>query len=104
MRQLDLVDACINRDLGIAQAADSAGDHWLQAAAHWLGHYAHTTAHGQPFLVEDAAQVFPGHRPENAKAWGPAVQLARKAGWIVQAGYLRARSSNLSPKCAWKSA
>ena len=104
MRQLDLVSATLRRDLGIARAADGAGDGWVEAAAQWLHWYASHTAHGQPFLVEDAAQVFPGQRAANGKAWGPAVQLARRQGWIVRDGYAPARSSNLSPKCTWRAA
>lgn len=94
------------RDLGMARvrrAADDAAHDWTELAAAYLRDYALTT-HGQPFLVEDAAEVSRLPAPPNAKAWGPAVQIAARRGWIVRAGYAPARSSNLSPKCLWRAA
>ena len=91
------------RDLGMARvqrAADDAVASWTERAAAYLRDYARTT-HGQPFLVEDAAEVSRLPAPPNAKAWGPAAQLAARMGWIRRAGYAPARSSNRSPKCLW---
>lgn len=94
------------RDLGMARvrrSADDAVPDWTELAAAYLRDYARTT-HGQPFLVEDAAEVSRLPAPPNAKAWGPAAQLAARRGWIVTAGYARARTSNRSPKTLWKAA
>ena len=101
MTQLDLVDACERRDLGIARAELGAGTHWTEAAAAYLREYATHHTFGQPFLIEDAAEVYEGPRPRNAKAWGAATQLAARRGWISKAGSAPARSSNLSLKYTW---
>lgn len=103
MQQLDLVDACLRRETGIARVALAAGSEWIEAAAAHLRDYARRT-YGQPFLIEDAAQVYRGAAPPNAKSWGPAALAAARRGWIRKAGYAPARSSNLSPKCTWRAA
>lgn len=99
--QLDLVEACLRRDVGISRVREAAGHEWVEIAATYLREYARRS-YGQPFLIEDAADVFTGPRPPNPKAWGPAVLTASKRGWIRKAGYAPARSSNLSPKCLWR--
>ena len=94
------------RDLGMTRvqhAADDAVASWTEQAATYLRDYARAT-HGQPFLIEDAAEVSRLPSPPNAKAWGPAAQLAARRGWIVTAGYARARTSNRSPKTLWRAA
>jgi len=102
--QLDLVDACERRDDGIRRAkehAESDAPGWTEAAAAYLREYARQTC-GEPFLVENAIEVYRGARPANKRAWGAATQLAARRGWIVKAGYALARSSNQSPKCTWR--
>lgn len=97
------------RDDGIRRAhehaeADEPG--WTERAALYLRDYAARVAHGQPFLLEDAREAS-GARvsaPANPKAWGRAVQVAARRGWLVREGYAPARSSNGSPKCAWRAA
>lgn len=97
------------RDDGMARAQDHAEEDvpgWTEAAAAFLRKFARDTAVGQPFMVEDARECSLGYVPEpdNGKAWGGAVQLAARRGWIVKAGYAAARSSNGSPKCQWRAA
>ena len=94
------------RDLGMARvqrAAEDAVASWTERAAAYLRDYSRST-HGQPFLIEDAAEVARLPSPPNAKAWGPAAQLAARRGWIKRAGYAPARTSNRSPKCLWAAA
>ena len=57
----------------------------------------------EPFLVEEAA-CFYRPQPANRRAWGHAVRLAVKNGWIRKVGYAPAASSNGSPKCLWAKA
>lgn len=108
--QLDWLD---RRDLGIHRAQVKAhrecGEDWTVRAATFLYHYAACVALGQPFMVEDARQVahtkrYGVPRNSNPKAWGAAVQMARRKGWIRAAGYAPARSSNGSPKVLWERA
>lgn len=103
--QLDLVDACERRDAGIRRAqehAESDQPGWTETAAEYLRFYAEHRTFGQPFLIEDAASVYTGARPANGKAWGAAVQMAARRGWISKAGAAPARSSNLSLKHLWQ--
>jgi hypothetical protein len=103
-KQLDLIEAIRSRrDDGMQRAEDHAeadDPGWTESAATYLRFFARHAA-GQPFLVEDAAAIYP-YRPANGKAWGPAVRLAVKRGWLTKAGYAPARTSNLSPKCTWR--
>ena len=99
--QLDLVDALQRRDTGMARVEQSAGTDWIDDATAYLREYARR-ARGEPFLIEDAIEVYTGTRPPNPKAWGPAAMMAAKRGWIRKAGYAPARSSNLSPKTLWQ--
>lgn len=92
------------RDAGIARAREHAEadvPDWTETAAAYLRKFARDTAVGQPFMVEDASECSLGYVPEpdNGKAWGGAVQLAARRGWLRKAGYASARSSNGSPKC-----
>lgn len=101
------------RDAGIArverrqEAADSG---WTLRAAEYLRDYGSRVAQGQPFIVEEAriASASRLARPLTAKAWGPAIQLAQRRGWIEKArdssGFPIFRpvpSSNDSWKPAW---
>lgn len=103
------LDWITRRDLGIARARQRAerecGDQWTHDAAVYLRDYARHTF-GEPFLLEDAREASRPRltQPQNGKAWGAAVQLACRQGWIQKAGYAPARSSNGSPKCLWKTA
>jgi hypothetical protein len=70
---------------------------WTETAAGWLRVYAESC--GGTFLCEQARAAAIGvPEPANAKAWGAAVVMAVKRGWIVKAGYGPASSSNGSPK------
>lgn len=89
------------RDAGIARAqehaeADLPG--WTETAAAFLAAYAEDC--GGTFLCEQARAASVGRLPQaaNDKAWGAAVVMAVKRGWIVKAGYGPASSSNGSPK------
>lgn len=95
------------RDGGIRRAYDhaEAGEPgWTERAALYLRDYATRVAHGQPFLAEDAREASGAriNQPDSNKAWGKAVQVAARRGWIMKAGYAPARSSNGAPKCAWR--
>lgn len=102
--QLDWIE---RRGLGMARAQRrterECGEDWTERAAQHLREFARRIAVGQPFLIEDARAAAPRSlgEPSNGKAWGPAVQRARKAGYIKGAGFAPARSSNGSPKCLW---
>lgn len=86
--------------------ADADVPGWTETAAAYLRDYAVRVAVGQPWLLEDARDASMGRvsDPDNLKAWGAAVQLAARRGWLVRAGYAPARSSNGSPKCLWRAA
>lgn len=60
---------------------------------------------GEKFLVEDVREWAESKRlidpAANGKAWGAVIRRCAKDGIIRQAGYLPARSSNMSPKTAW---
>lgn len=104
--EVSQIDWIARRDLGIARAKQKAEreyDGWTLAAAEYLRDYAGRTF-GEPFLLEDAREAsrFRVAQPTNQKAWGAAVQLAHRQGWIQKAGYAPARSSNGSPKCLWR--
>jgi hypothetical protein len=91
------------RDIGLARVEMSAGMPWVERAAGLVRAYA--LKHGK-FLVEDvraaAAEWEMIEDPPNAKAWGAAVQLARRRGWVNACGYAPANSSNRSPKVLWE--
>ena len=100
----------VERQRAIRNAADKAGDGWLDDAAFYLGNFARTVAQGCDFLVEDAIQTAPeALRPANAKAWGAAVLRARRTGLLAPArledGSRRygVGRINASPKPMWRS-
>lgn len=109
-RQGDLFDALARtrRDLGIERAGnrvDREHDDWRERAAALLRDYALQVR--QPFLIEDAsvyAYACGLPVPREPRAWGSAVQTAKRRGYIVGAGYAPSKSSNLSPKCTWRAA
>lgn len=95
------------RDVGINRAGDHADrEHaqWRDTAAKLVLVYAEQQG-SKPFLIEDAASYAYAHglpRAREPRAWGSVVQLAKRRGYIVGAGYAAARTSNCSPKCAWR--
>lgn len=62
---------------------------------------------GEKFLIEDVREWGEFHgfieAPANGRAWGAIARRCAREGLIRQDGYLPARSSNMSPKCAWVS-
>ena len=96
------------RDLGIERVgnrADRVEPAWRERAAGLIRQFSNERACGQPFLIED---VVPFARsaglpdPPDGRAWGSAVQSAKRRGYIVSCGFRRARTSNLSPKVLWR--
>jgi hypothetical protein len=78
---------------------------WGRVNPEWADHAArairfHAKACRRRFLVEEVAM---GYRdpPPDGRAWGAAVRLAQRNGWIRAAGYLPAQTSHRSPKTAW---
>ena len=60
-----------------------------------------------PFLVEDVvrhAQITSDCNPDDLRAWGPAVRMAHKRGWIKSRGVGKAVTSNHSLKPRWVAA
>ena len=117
MKTGDLFASCVpgsgvaeaSRDTGIARAIDHAtqvDENWRHAALLWVIRYARAT-NGQ-FLTEDVrefAYTNGGFQsPADGRAWGQVIRDAARKGIVVQDGTLRARSSNLSPKVAWRRA
>lgn len=93
----------VRRDIGLARVETSAGRTWVERAAEM---FQKLPVPGEPFLVEDVREgaymmefIEP---PPNEKAWGAAVQLARRRGWVRPIGYAPANSSNRSPKVRWE--
>lgn len=62
---------------------------------------------GDKFLVEDVREWAESQKliepASSGKAWGAIIRRCANEGIIRQAGYLPARSSNMSPKTAWVS-
>jgi hypothetical protein len=101
----------VERQRGIRNAADKAGNVWLEDAAFYLGNFARTVAQGCEFLVEDAIAACPHSlRPENPKAWGAAVLRAKGDGRIGYATHPDGARKfaigrvNASPKPLWVAA
>ena len=69
----------------MSRVQQAAGEDWIEGAAAYLAAYARRT-HGQPFLIEDAIEVYAGVRPPNPKAWGPAT-LAAMVGLMGRTGH-----------------
>jgi hypothetical protein len=90
------------------EAADHASDDWTGRAARFLALYARTTAHCQPFLVEDAVAIAPLElKPREPRAWGAALNRAKMRGYLKHAtngdGTRRFGMGrvNASPKPMW---
>jgi hypothetical protein len=94
------------RDSGIWQAverADREVDNWSADALGLTQRFAVQHAH-RPFLTEEVREWARLHglpQPPDGRAWGAVMQRAARAGYIMQMGYAKARSSNLSPKVLW---
>lgn len=116
--QLDLLSQPrmfpVERQLGIERAAAKAersAPRWIDTAADYLAAFAKVTACRCAFLVEDAIVVAPSHlKPDNPKAWGAAVLLAKKRGAIAHAKNTDGSTMygtgrvNASPKPMWVAA
>lgn len=102
------VEARTRRDTGMALSEDKANRQqpgWSEAALVVVEKYC--LAHpDRQFLTEDvrtwAEQLGLIDAPENAKSWGSVMRRAASFGDIRRVGYMPAKSSNLSPKCAWQ--
>lgn len=93
------------RDTALASVAENAGDAWVEDAARYIR--AHAERSQSPFLVEDVIEHWNAAnkpRPHDPRAWGAAVQRAKRLGWIVRVGYAPAKTSNMSPKPLWRHA
>lgn len=110
MRDVDMFPTAVaraRRDLGIERAGDRADRNtagWRESAATLVKDYAEQQR-GKAFLTEDAAAYAHSHGlplPPDGRAWGAAIQMAKRRGYVVAAGYAPARSSNLSPKVQWR--
>lgn len=104
----DIAQARARRDLGMARAADKAEREvtgWSEVALAFVRRFVSDRPH--PFLAEDvraAAKVWGLIEPQNAKAWGPVIKRAERAGVVRACGYAPANSSNRSPKVLWRRA
>lgn len=88
------------------RAIDAAQATWVQTAVTWVRAWAwlHRADHST-WLLEDAREAYEEAglpAPADGRWWGRVVQRLQRDGVIVAAGYGRARSSNLSPKVAWR--
>src|SRR3954463_7824471 len=96
----------LRRDEGMRAAlahADAAVPGWSDGAVAFIASYA--MSHRE-FLCEDiVAEAHKGalREPPTRRAWGPALKGAQKLGYVECIGTGRARTSNLSPKCMWRS-
>jgi len=100
--QLAIDFAACRRDLGIARAADHAGDRWAKVARGYLLEWLAT--HAGDFMAEDFREWALERgcdSPPDARAWGHAMKSAKNDGLIRCVGYALANSSNRSPKCQW---
>jgi hypothetical protein len=98
------------RDIGMAlseQKANRDSDGWTERAMLCVARWCHANWDDpdRKFLIEEVRD-WGEHwgfidAPENARAWGAVARRCAKEGIIRKAGYLPARSSNLSPKVAW---
>lgn len=103
-------EAYIRRDRGIALSEEKANRNspgWSDRARACVIMFC-TQSKGKRFLLEDvrgwAESIGLIEPPENEKSWGGVVRRCAKEGIIKQDGYLPAKSSNMSPKTAWRSA
>lgn len=102
-------DARDRRDEGIDRVsgkADRLHEGWKLEAFAYLESYVRRLR-GVAFLSEEFAawaQVEGLSAPHDGRAYGAVVQMGMRRGVIVQCGFRRARTSNLSPKVLWKGA
>lgn len=86
------------------RAEEATGTAWTQTAAALIAEYARRNA--GVFLIESArfwaASRVPA--PPDQRAWGSATKVAVRRGWIIPAGFAPARSSNGSPRPAYRAA
>jgi hypothetical protein len=93
-----------------SRGIERAGDHadresptWRERAALFIWQYGIKA--DRRFLIEDAAAWAYSQgldSPPDGRAWGAAVRLAKSREWIESDGYMAAKSSNMSPKVAWR--
>lgn len=103
-------EAEASRDTGMALAEDKANRDttgWSERARASVVMFC-LNNHGRRFLMEEVRAWAESEKlidpPDNAKAWGGVTRRCANEGIIRQAGYMPAKSSNLSPKCAWEAA
>ena len=94
--------AALDMQTGIDNVEQGAGEEWIAGATEFLRRYAEVAT--QDFLAEQVVAACPLPVPHDGRAWGPVFMRARRAGWIQKVGYAPSASSNLSPKCLWRSA
>jgi len=86
-----------------AEHADLVHSNWTERAITYI----HLYARQHPYLRCEHCRVWAEHDglppPTDKRAWGWAIQEARRQGLIEPAGYEAAISSNGSPKVRWKS-
>jgi hypothetical protein len=107
MTQQDLFrDAERRRDVGmanIAAGADNAVPGWNEDAYRLLTEFI-VLARGKTFLAEDFVRYAKDRivAPHDARAWGGPIQKAAKRRLIMNVGFGRAATSNMSPKTKWQ--
>lgn len=105
MTQLSIDFARARRDDGIDRAGEHAGAVWKRRATGYLLEYLATPFRCTIFLAEDVREFAKGlEDPPDPRAWGAVFRDAARKGLIVKMGYMPAKSSNLSPKVAWRAA
>jgi hypothetical protein len=88
------------RDAGIAQAQRSADQKWLDEAWRWLNEHLRNNA---TFFSDDAWESGL-ERPREARAFGPVVLRASRAGLMVKTNEMRPRTSgHMTPAPVWRS-
>lgn len=101
-------EAETRRDVGMARAVDHADRvdaQWSDRAYGYLFDFCRLTKQeGERFVIEDvrvwaAGQGF--NEATDGRAWGAVIRRAASNGLIQKVGYAPAKSSNMSPKCAW---
>lgn len=98
--QLSFMEAQERRDAGMASVDENADDEWkIACCAVVMG-----LATGHTFLAEDVrgGVADAGYHVHDNRALGPVMLRLAKEGLIEQAGFARAKSSNLSPKVLWR--
>ena len=85
--------------------ADATIDGWTVQASVLFVDYARDIAKGQPFLTEEVREWAEDGglpSPPDRRAWGHIAKAMKMAGHVTNAGFRAARSSNGSPKVAWR--